>query len=97
MNRRENNRRLIDSLKNFPCPDCGKSFPASAMDFDHVRGVKIANVSEMLDATLSEIFAEVAKCELVCATCHRIRTENRRLDEHVAIAEMADVDRDLEV
>lgn len=26
----------------------------------------------------SEVLEEVAKCDLVCSVCHRVRTENRK-------------------
>jgi len=50
------------------------------MDFDHVRGVKHANVMELV-STLSKkrIDQEIAKCEIVCSNCHRIRTHMRKM------------------
>lgn len=62
-------------LKSGPCTDCGKHFPPIAMDFDHVRGQKTANVSSLYFAPAETVMEEIAKCELVCACCHRIRTE----------------------
>lgn len=45
------------------------------MDFDHVRGSKVGNVSEMLGSTsLADLLMEIAKCDVVCANCHRLRT-----------------------
>lgn len=46
------------------------------MDFDHVRGEKVADLSTMVNqcTTVAAIDAEIAKCDLVCANCHRIRT-----------------------
>lgn len=68
----------INSLKNKPCVDCGNSFPSVCMDFDHLPGtVKIRNVSMMLTCSRHTIDAEVAKCDLVCANCHRVRTATR--------------------
>lgn len=58
-----------------PCMDCGGIFPPCAMDFDHVRGVKRFNVG--LAKNLRQLHEEIEKCELVCATCHRIRTFTR--------------------
>jgi lysyl-tRNA synthetase class I len=48
------------------------------MDFDHVRGRKQKNVMELIP-TLSKkkIDEEIAKCEIVCSNCHRIRTHRR--------------------
>lgn len=65
---------------NTPCADCGNCFPAICMDFDHLRD-KTYNISRMAVANSKEtIVAEMAKCELVCANCHRIRTQNRLSD-----------------
>ncbi len=45
------------------------------LDFDH-RGAKKANVSDLVlqRAPLHEIRAEIAKCDVRCANCHRRRT-----------------------
>ena len=61
------------------CMDCKGSYPGYAMDFDHVRGTKTANLAQMLTSGygIETIKAEIAKCELVCANCHRIRTYKR--------------------
>ena len=68
------------ALKDKPCKDCGGRFHPCAMDFDHCHGDKVDNVSWMLGKAKSReaILAEIAKCELVCANCHRVRTYNRR-------------------
>ncbi len=73
---------LLRDLKSRPCMDCGRRFPPQVMDFDHVRGVKVLNVSKFASRKLSleRLLEEVAKCDLVCANCHRIRTA-RRLEE----------------
>lgn len=69
---------FINSFKGSPCADCGKRFPSFCMDFDHVRGDKTLNLSRMKTHTRERIEAEIAKCELVCANCHKVRTESRR-------------------
>jgi lysyl-tRNA synthetase class I len=52
------------------------------MDFDHVRGKKHKNVMELIP-TLSKkkIDEEIAKCEIVCSNCHRIRTHMRKISK----------------
>lgn len=73
--------RYIQDLKsNTPCMDCKESFPYYVMDFDHVRGQKHKNVSELI-VTLSKkkIDEEIAKCEIVCSNCHRVRTHQRKI------------------
>lgn len=77
--RREERRILLDGLKNAPCQDCGGRFPPECMDFDHRDPTqKKWTVSKMLGASISNIRTEVAKCDLVCANCHRIRTWRHR-------------------
>ena len=72
--------RLLDSLKRRPCADCGQEFPGCVMDFDHrVPSGKRQAVSRMIGrAGTATILAEVAKCDIVCANCHRDRTYRRR-------------------
>ena len=66
------------------CADCGKKWAPYVLDFDHVRGVKIANVSLMPGRYLLKvIIEEIAKCEVVCARCHRYRTQARRTGVNV--------------
>ena len=71
---------LRDLKTKTPCVDCGINYPYYVMDFDHVRGQKHANVMELV-STLSKkkIDEEIAKCEIVCSNCHRIRTYMRKI------------------
>jgi hypothetical protein len=48
------------------------------MDFDHVRGEKLFVIGEHVRRAHNDLLMEIAKCELVCANCHRVRTEQRR-------------------
>ena len=62
------------------CVDCGYNKNPYALEFDHIPGVKkVFNIGEKIGAYSKEkIWAEISKCEVVCANCHAIRTENRR-------------------
>jgi hypothetical protein len=74
-------RRLaqVNALKAGPCTDCGGTFPPECMDFDHVRGRKQFNVGRYISGrSWATVLTEIAKCELVCANCHRTRSKNRR-------------------
>lgn len=69
-------------LKSQPCKDCKTCFDTCCMDFDHRAGTeKKYNVASMFAHHYSKqlIEAEILKCDLVCANCHRIRTRDRRL------------------
>lgn len=74
-------RFLNDLAKAAPCTDCGARLPSVCMDWDHRPGVdKVANVGTLVRRKPSTLFSEIAKCDLVCANCHRVRTSNRRIE-----------------
>lgn len=76
--RKSGQRERIDQIKQAAgCTDCGYSSHPAALEFDHVNGDKSSNVSRLIGSTWDRIEAEIAKCEVVCANCHRIRTVER--------------------
>ncbi|HEX2084513.1 MAG TPA: hypothetical protein VHF89_02440 [Solirubrobacteraceae bacterium] len=62
-----------------PCADCGRYFHHAAMSFDHLSGSENAgDVAAMVrKPSRRTLLAEMAKCELVCANCHAVRTFTR--------------------
>jgi len=62
-------------LSQSKCIDCGES-RLETLDFDHVNGIKERNISSMLRKGLPVITIEkeISKCEVRCASCHRIKT-----------------------
>ena len=70
----EKRKSLLQVLKNRPCVDCGIQYPSCVMDFDHVRGEKLFNLSHNYTTTIEAMLFEASKCDIVCANCHRIRT-----------------------
>ena len=75
--RREVMERIRQYLLDHPCVDCGQN-DLRVLEFDHI-GQKVSEVSRMvrLGATWAAIISEIAKCEVRCANCHRIRTYER--------------------
>lgn len=59
------------------CADCGYREHAEALEFDHLYG-KVAHVSGMRGNKWIGVLEEIAKCDVVCANCHRVRTVRRR-------------------
>lgn len=58
--------------------DCGYNANPVALDFDHLPGTeKRYRLAVMYGMRRELIDAEIAKCEVVCANCHRIRTNDR--------------------
>jgi hypothetical protein len=71
---------LVTTIKeSTPCADCGLNFPGYVMDFDHIKGSKVANISVLVNqCARQKLIKEIEKCEVVCSNCHRIRTHNRK-------------------
>ena len=68
--------KMIDYLSTHPCIDCGEP-DIVVLEFDHVCGEKKTTVSTMYNLTWERTLDEIAKCEVVCANCHRRRTQKR--------------------
>ncbi len=62
---------------NAPCADCGRTFHPACMEFDHIpeRGPKIGIIKQFIvNRNVFELWKEIAKCEIVCSNCHKVRT-----------------------
>ena len=72
-------RQIVQDYKlSKGCVDCGYKGHPAALDFDHLPGSeKLFNVSGRVARSADVVFAEMEKCEVVCANCHRIRTVTR--------------------
>ena len=71
--------RLIAALGGC-CKDCGLVSPdfPEVFDLDHLDpSKKFKAIAEMRSYSWERVKEEAAKCELVCANCHRIRTVKR--------------------
>ena len=77
--RRARLRGWLALLKDKPCMDCRDRFPPECMEFDHVRGKKAFEINNRTvpAKTQKRVLTEIAKCDLICANCHRIRTTRR--------------------
>lgn len=71
---------IIRAAKAGPCVDCGVCLPPAAMDLDHVRGEKLFSVCNWITTRLPKgtnrmdmLRDEIAKCDLRCPNCHRMR------------------------
>lgn len=72
--RADTRRRIAEYLSAHPCVDCGET-DIVVLEFDHVRD-KVADVATYANSGRSweRIWAEIAKCEVRCANCHRLKT-----------------------
>ena len=81
--------RLV-GWKGGRCKDCGYKEHLAPLQFDHVKGSKIAEVSVFLmSASWEAAKFEARKCDLVCANCHAIRTAKRVMDRWTRLRKFA--------
>jgi hypothetical protein len=90
--RKMNLKALMIQLRSNPCMDCGGTFRTCAMDFDHRDPTTKRWMPSHLPGhgSLRLMQEELAKCDLVCSNCHRVREETRREVRRAAKAAATD-------
>ena len=73
------------------CMDCKEMYPYWMLEFDHLSDKKF-NISGYRKKTnsLETIKAEIAKCEVVCSNCHRIRTFARNITSGTDVMDISE-------
>jgi len=66
---------LFDYLEKHPCVDCGET-NILTLQFDNTLQRKFT-ISEIIMGSMKKILAEISKCEVVCGSCHSVRTHRR--------------------
>ena len=71
---------VIHLKESKPCMDCQRKYPYYVMDFDHRDpSTKIDGIARLIRSDgLKAVMREIAKCDLVCSNCHRVRTYTRQ-------------------
>ena len=84
--------RLLAYLREHPCVDCGED-DVLVLEFDHLRD-KTHNIAYLIRCgSWERVLEEIAKCDVVCANCHRRRTQKRaRSYRYLALFEVSDED-----
>lgn len=75
-NRRGGGSYIVAFPREHPCVDCGEGDPI-VLEFDHLRDKKFSISKGLQDRPWQDVLDEIAKCEVVCANCHRRRTAHR--------------------
>ena len=74
--RREIREKLLQYLKEHPCEQCSEDDPV-VLDFDHKdpsqKSFTISSAAR-LGKSWKQILAEIKKCQVLCANCHRRRS-----------------------
>jgi hypothetical protein len=66
---KQKTRDIIEEAKSSGCIKCGEK-EQSCLDFHHL-GEKDKTVSSMLGMNEERVRAEISKCVILCANCHR--------------------------
>jgi hypothetical protein len=76
-------RQIIREAKDRECADCGHRYPFYVMDFDHRQASEkrfnIGRDALRGSCSLDELRNEIAKCDVLCANCHRARTHRQEI------------------
>lgn len=84
---RERYRKNAEWMRKYKtdtgCADCGYNAHHAGLQFDHINGRPddkkgMLTVARLMGKSIKRIQEEIAKCEVVCGTCHGIRTWNRQ-------------------
>ena len=67
---------LMAYFDDHPCVDCGETDPI-VLEFDHLGDKKFGIADGIRNRNWDDVLNEIAKCEVVCANCHRRRTVKR--------------------
>ena len=90
--RDDTRQRIREHLLGHPCADCREADIAT-LDFDHVDpSTKVTEVAKMVGhRSWDGIQAEIAKCVVRCANCHRHRTiaQRREAPQNRVLVEFA--------
>lgn len=80
------------------CVDCDWSGNPDGFEFDHVEGTNLSRAGHRYSGSgvgirlafrWETLLKELKLCELVCGTCHNIRTAKRRRDAQELVAAAA--------
>jgi hypothetical protein len=77
---------MVEYLRDRPCTDRGEDDPI-VLEFDHLRDKKFSISSGIRARSWQSVLDEMAKCEVVCANCHRRRTARRGGFARAAVAQ----------
>ncbi len=71
------------------CADCQYNKHHAGLEFDHREGreSRYYTIAALMGKSINRIKAEIAKCDVVCGTCHNIRTFERLQLKLASVAE----------
>lgn len=87
---RPHQQRNIDVINGFkarPCSLCDKKYEAFNMQIDHIDPMtKLYNVCDLKNYKEKILRVELAKCQVLCALCHRKKSITERQDGKYSVS-----------
>lgn len=76
----DNRRAVLDDLKlRIGCKECGYKEHPAALDWSHRDDTtKHFNIGANIKRSWDDTVQEIAKCDVLCANCHRVHTFEQR-------------------
>jgi L-lysine 2,3-aminomutase len=79
------NINIINEFKNKPCNICGIQYETYNMQLDHIDPLtKLYDVCSLKNYKEITLLTELAKCQVLCALCHRKKSiEEQQNDQYI--------------
>ena len=73
------NKRTGREASHYECASCGKFFPATEVDVDHIEPVvNPADGFVSWDVYIDRLYCSVTNLQILCKTCHKKKTASER-------------------
>lgn len=80
------NINIINNFKNKPCAICYQQYELYNMQIDHISNKeKVSDVCRLKSSKLNILLAELNKCQVLCALCHRQKSIKEQKDKVYAL------------
>lgn len=82
----QKNIQIINDFKNKPCSICNQQYDSYNMQIDHIDPMtKLYDVCQLKHSKSIILIAELKKCQVVCALCHRKKSILEQKDHKYSI------------
>ena len=65
--------------KHYRCAKCKKAYVQKSVQVDHITPVVLKNKPSSWDVYVKRLFCEKENLQVLCKTCHKVKTKKERL------------------
>jgi hypothetical protein len=82
----QRNIGIINAFKVHPCTICGQQYEHYNMQIDHINPTtKLYDVCQLKSRKVEILLTELAKCQVLCALCHRRKSVLEQQDDKYSV------------